>query len=391
MMAQVLSIIFFTLIGYLAVGIPLAVLPLYLHETWHFSSLITGLILSVHYWSTFFTRSWAGKNSDVNGPKKTLIVGLIGCGLSGVFLWTASACGSSLSLALPTILISRVLLGIGESFVATGATMWGIRRIGSQNAARAISWNGVATYSALAFGPMLGAGLNSRFGFQSVGVAIFVLVTIAFFIALAKKDEPATVRKRAVPLREVFIRVLPYGAALVSGSVGFGMISVFISLYFTTEHWTSPTTALALFGFFFVVTRLIFVGYISRIGGLKVASICLAVESLGIILLATSTHESMAFLGAALSGAGFSLVFPSLGAEAIARFDRENQGAAMGTYSIFIDLAFGVSALAGGAVSDFLGYRKAFLLAAFCALLGIALIQFLSLTRDALAQDPVRL
>ena len=48
---QVVSIVLFTFIGYLNIGIPLAVLPGYVHSDLGFGAVIAGLVISVQYLS----------------------------------------------------------------------------------------------------------------------------------------------------------------------------------------------------------------------------------------------------------------------------------------------------------------------------------------------------
>ncbi|EPN04680.1 major facilitator superfamily transporter, partial [Pseudomonas syringae pv. actinidiae ICMP 18804] len=48
----VISIVMFTFIGYLNIGIPLAVLPGYVHSDLGFGAVIAGLVISVQYLAT---------------------------------------------------------------------------------------------------------------------------------------------------------------------------------------------------------------------------------------------------------------------------------------------------------------------------------------------------
>ena len=54
---------------------------------------------------------------------------------------------------------SFALLGGAESFIMTGATVWGLARVGTQNAGKVIAWMGTAMFAAFAAGAPLGIAL----------------------------------------------------------------------------------------------------------------------------------------------------------------------------------------------------------------------------------------
>ena len=84
----------------------------------------------------------------------------------------------------------------------------------------------------------------------------------------------------------------------------------------------------------------------------------------------------MAFAGAALTGFGFSLVFPALGVEAVGCVTPENRGSALGIYTAFADLSLGLTGPIVGLIVAGLGYSPIFLFAAVmaAAALGVTLI-----------------
>ena len=60
---QVVSIVLFTFIGYLNIGIPLAVLPGYVHSQLGYGAVIAGLVISVQYLATLLSRPYAARSS----------------------------------------------------------------------------------------------------------------------------------------------------------------------------------------------------------------------------------------------------------------------------------------------------------------------------------------
>jgi MFS family permease len=172
-------------------------------------------------------------------------------------------------------------------------------------------------------------------------------------------------------------RVFPHGCGLALGSIGFGTIATFITLYYATQHWSNAVLSLSLFGASFIGARLLFGNLINRLGGFRVAIACLSVETLGLLLLWLAPDAHWALAGAALSGFGFSLVFPALGVEAVNLVPASSRGAAVGAYSLFIDLSLGITGPLAGAIAAGFGFASIFLFAALAALSGLMLSVYL--------------
>lgn len=375
---QILSFTYFTFVVYMSVGLPLAILPAYVHLRMGFSAAMAGLVISIQYIATLLSRPWAGRISDHAGAKVSVIWGMGACTASGVLLLVAAALHRNPPwLAVVCLLASRLVLGVGESLGSTGATLWGITAAGPEHTAKVISWNGISTYGALALGAPLGVVMAQYWGLESVAVLTVVLCGVSVIVASAKRPVPV-VHGEHLPFRDVLGRVTPHGMGLALGGVGYSVLATFVTLFYASRNWNGAALCLTSFGVAFIAARLLFIHSISRFGGFPVAKICLLVESLGVLLLWLATSPWMAFGGAALAGFGFSLVFPALGVEAVKRVPQRSRGTALGVYTVFADVSFFLVGPVAGAVIGVWGYASAFLFALVCVLASLGIVVVLA-------------
>ncbi len=374
---NILGYVYFTFVCYLSIGLPLAVLPAFVHLRMGMHAALAGLVISIQYIATFLSRPWAGRISDHYGAKISVLWGMVACTLSGLLLLVAVALHFSPALTFGALIASRLALGVGESLGSTGSTLWGITSAGQQHTAKVISFNGVATYGGLALGAPLGVILDQRWGLASLGWLTTLVCGVSFILALRKSPVPV-VPGEHLPFRDVLGRIAPHGMALALGGIGYSVLATFVTLYYISRHWDPNAAALCLtaFGVAFIAARLLFIHAINRYGGFRVSIVCMSVESVGVLLLWSAASPWMASCGAALTGFGFSLVFPALGVEAVKRVPMHNRGTALGVFTGFSDVSFFLVGPIAGTVIGAWGYRSVFLfaLASVLTSLGIVLV-----------------
>ncbi len=368
---RILSVVIFNFASYLTIGLPLAVLPGYVHDVMGYSAFWAGLVISLQYFATLLSRPHAGRYADMLGPKKVVIFGLCGAFLSGLSYLLAGMENHPGVLSLVLLCLGRVILGIGQSFAGTGATLWGVGVVGSIHIGRVISWNGIATYGAMALGAPLGVLCYQYGGLRGLSLTIMGIALLAVILALPRATVKAS-KGKPLPFRAVLGRVWLYGMALALGSAGFGVIATFITLYYAAKGWDGAAFALTLFSCAFVGARLLFPNGINRLGGLNVSMICFVVETLGLVLVGLAGDPWMAKLGVFLAGAGFSLVFPALGVVAVKAVPQNNQGSALATYTVFMDLSLGITGPLAGLLMAWAGVSSIYLAAA--GLVAVALL-----------------
>jgi predicted MFS family arabinose efflux permease len=292
-----------------------------------------------------------------------------------------------LGLGLAGLALSRLALGVAESLTSTGATMWGIGVAGPEQTARVISWNGVATYSALAIGAPLGALIAAQWGFAAVG-AIIAAICVGSYVAATRMAPTAPVKGQHLPLRRILLGVFPYGTGLALGGMGFGVLATFVTLYFAQRGWSGAALALTTFGASFVGARLLFASAIDRFGGFPVALVSFSVEAAGLVLLGLGHAQALAYVGSGLTGLGFSLIFPALAVEAANTFPASVRGSVLGVYTAFVDISLFLAGPMAGAVIGGYGYPAAFLGTAGLVVLALACTAWLAAnSRAALAEQ----
>jgi MFS family permease len=338
-----------------------------------FSAALAGLVISIQYIATLVSRPWAGRISDRAGAKVSVLWGMAICTASGVLLVAAAYLIQTPWLSISILILSRLVLGVGESLGSTGSTLWGITSAGPEYTAKVISFNGISTYGGLAIGAPLGVILDSHWGLASIGILTILIGAISVAVAF-RKSPVLVVPGEHLPFTHVLGRVAPHGMGLALGGVGYSVLATFVTLFYVSRRWDGAALCLSAFGVAFILARLLFIRAIDRFGGFRVAMACLSVESLGLILLWRAPAPLFALAGAALAGFGFSLVFPALGVEAVKRVTENNRGTALGVYTAFADVSFFLTGPIAGEVIGLYGYSSVFLFAFASVLTSLAIV-----------------
>jgi MFS family permease len=377
----------FTFVVYLAIGLPLAILPAYVHLRMGFSAALAGLVISVQYIATFLSRPWAGHISDHSGAKIAVIWGMAMCTGSGALLLAAALLHGTPWLSIACLIASRLALGVGESLGSTGATLWGISSVGHEHTAKVISFNGISTYGAMALVAPLGVILETHFGLGSLGLLTMAVCGASVAFAMGKHAVPVVAGEH-LPFQSVLGRVAPHGIGLALGGVGYSVLATFVTLFYASSHWDGAALCLTAFGAAFISARLLFIRTIDRFGGFAVAMTCLSVEAAGVLMLWLARNPWTAFAAAAVTGFGFALVFPAIGVEAVRRVPERNRGTALSVYTVFSDVSFFLVGPIAGTVIGAFGYGSAFLFALICVLTSLGIVVVLAgLVRPAAVGD----
>lgn len=348
--ATLLPIMGVVFVAFLVIGVAMPVLPLHVHDGLGLGTFVVGLVAGSQFAASLISRPWAGHFSDARGAKRGVVVGLLAGAASGLLYLLSLGFSGSPLISVSILLSGRALLGGAESFIITAAVSWGLALAHSGSTGKVIAWVGSAMFAAFAIGAPAGSALYAAHGFTAISLAT-TLAPLAVLPLVALVPAVAPEKHARASFVEVIGAVWVPGLGSALGSVGFGAVSTFVALLFAAKGWANGWSAYTAYAVAFILARVLFSHLADKIGGAKVALVCAAIEAVGQALIWLAVRPEMALAGAALTGFGFSLVYPGFGVEAVRRVPAQSRGLAMGAYTAFLDLGQGLASPALGLIA----------------------------------------
>jgi MFS family permease len=334
--------------GFFPSGMALPVVPRHVHDTLGLGTFFVGLVMGSQYVSSILIgRRLAGSTADGKGPKLAMRIGLLGVSVVGGGYFASLAVVEHASQSVSLLIAARLVTGLAEGFIITSALAWGITRLGAEHSGKVIGWVGMALFASYGVGAPVGSWVYGRWGFTGIAAATVLIPTIPLFLVTFMAGTAPSGLKRPPFLHVLGMIQLP-GLALTLGSFGYASINAFIVLLFVGQGWGGAALAFTAMGAGFILARLLWGHWPDRRGGARVGAEFAALQGVGQMLIWVAPGPVLACIGAALTGAGYALLFQGFGVEAVRRTPPESRGAAMGGYVVFQDVSMGLSGPLGG-------------------------------------------
>jgi MFS family permease len=360
LLATLLPIVGVVFVAFLVTGLALPVLPLHIRGGLGLGAFIIGIVAGAQFGAALLSRFWSGNYADTRGAKRAVVAGLLLATASGLlYLLSLRFVGAPMT-SVTILLAGRAVLGGAESFIVTGALSWGLALAGPQNTGKVMAWVGLAMYVAFAVGAPAGTALYASYGFAAIAFATMLIPLVTLLLVAPVRPVAPLPNARPAFTRVIGVVWMP-GVGLALSSFGFGAITTFIVLLFAQHGWGHAWLGLTVFAGAFVLGRAVFGDLPDRVGGAKVAFVSVLIEAAGQALIWIAPGPSLALLGAAVTGFGYTLVYPGFGVEAVRRAPPENRGLATGAYTAFLDVALGLANPVLGLVGSRAGLGAVFL------------------------------
>ena len=350
---------------YLSSQLILPVVPLYAAELGGREADV-GLIVGVFAFSAMVFRPLAGWLADRVGRRPLVLLG------------PAVFAGASLAYpvvgSIPTLLLLRVLHGVGMGVGPTAATVVVADLAPVERRGEALGVFGLTMTAGMAFAPYLGIELMRRSGFDSTFVVAAAIAAAGVIAAWALPEtRPATARAARAPLSpgELFSARALYPAAMVVAlCFTFGGIVSFLPLHAARAGLGNPGLFYTVFALTAVVVRWSAGRLADGLGRRLVIVPSLALAGLGLVALASASGPAWLAAAAVLYGIGFGAGQPALMAMTTDRVAPEARGRAMGTFFTAWELGISGGSVLLGVCAARAGYPAMWWVAAAVAWAG---------------------
>jgi MFS family permease len=356
-----------------ALGALLPTLPKYVEDELGGGGVAVGVVVGAFAVSAALFRPWAGRLGDLRG-RRLLVSG-------GAAIVAVSVLSYSFVDAVAPLVVLRFLTGIGEAAVFVGAATAIQDMAPDHRRGEAASYFSVALYAGLAIGPAVGDALVHHGHYHPVWFAAAAAALVAAVFGLFTPDHVGP--PAAKPTRILHGAAIGPGLVMLLGMVPFAGFSAFIALYGDKVGLHEVGGVFFAYAGTVLLIRVVGARLPDQLGWKRASSIALTSVGGGALVLAVWGSSAAIWISAFCMAVGMSLLFPALFSAAVAGVPEDQRSHAVGTFSLFFDLANGLGAPVLGLVVALSSYRGAFFASAVVAACGVFAQVSLSRRRPA--------
>jgi MFS family permease len=351
---------------FVSIGMIIPVLPLFVTGPMAGSEFDVGLVAGVFSVSAILLRPVAGRLGDRKG-RRLLVLG-------GGAIAAVSIFGYTLAESLPAIGLLRLLNGFGEAFFFTGAATAIADIAPEARRGEAVSFFSLAVFLGIGLGPLLGETVLEAGSFSTVWIGSGLLATLAVVIALKMPDPKLEDSPETAPFRLLHPKAVLPGIILALTIWGFAGFSSFVPLFARQIGMGGSRFVFLTYAVVIILIRSFGARIPDILGARRSATISTLVSAVGLVLMGTATEPWVLFLATGIFGVGQALCFPALISLALAGAVQSERSSVIGSFTAFVDVAFGVGPLTLGVVAEYAGLRSVFWVSAALAMVALAVL-----------------
>jgi MFS family permease len=356
-----------TLGAFLTIGMLLPVLPVYAKGPLGSGSIGVGLAVGAASPTALLFQPLAGRLGDRRG-RRILVI-------SGPLVMAASVAAYTLTDDLSTLVLLRLVSGVGEALVFVGAATVINDLAPEARRGEAVSLYSLGVWGGLAIGPLLGEAVLGDDRYDAVwltAAACALLAGVAGF-TLPETRPTAAVEARS-SARLLHPAAVGPGLVLVASVFGFAGFNAFVALYARELGLDGAGTVFFLYSALVITIRVLGRRLPDQLGAKRASAMALALLAAGLLTIGLWNEPTGLYVGTAVFAMGTALVFPSLMTLAVSGTAEAERSSVVGTFTACADVGFALGALSLGGVASFAGYNGVFIVSAFSSVLGALLL-----------------
>jgi len=359
-LAASVGIFLTALLCFLSIGAALPTLPTFVRGPLHSGDISVGIVVGAFAATSVVCRPLAGRQSDRRGRRVVLVVGALAMTAGGVLYLLADS--------VATLIVARLVVGVGEGTVYTAGATWAVDLAPEDRRGFALGLFGLAVWGGLSLGPLAGELLRSHAGYDAVWTLTAALPAAGALIAMRLPEPPVPALSPQAEREALLPRAAHRpGIALALANIGYAALAGFVVLALKARGIGGGATVFTAFAVAVFASRLVLSRVPDRAGARRTATAAGLLEALGLTVIAAAHSLPVALLGALIVGVGFSMLFPSLALMVVGEVDDDRRGSAMGAFTAFFDIGVGLGGPIAGATAALAGYPAVFYLSALAA------------------------
>jgi MFS family permease len=329
---------------FLGLNMTLPVLPLFVEEELGGTKLEVGIAVSSFGIAAAFVRPFIGPLGDLRG-RRTL-------GVGGALVAGAATLATALAETVGAVIAIRAVTGVGEAAVFVGVAS-SIQDLATDDRrAEAASYFSLTIYGTLLVAPLIGGWLRDEYSTDTVWVVAGALALAAAVFGLTASGRPATATPFPPWRRLIHPAAIRPGLMLFSGLLGYTGFLAFAVIHAEEVGIANGERIFVVFGAVVITLRLAAARVPDRLGPLRTTRLSLSCGVTGLLFLFAWQEPVGAYVGAAVLAVAQTFLFPALFALVVDTAPDEERSGAIGSFSMFFDLAFGLGGPLIGAVAD---------------------------------------
>jgi len=363
---------FFQLLGF---GLTMPLLSRFVENELGGGGVAVGITFASFSVSAILLRPWLGAIGDRHGRRVLILMGglLVGLGTA-----THVFAGS-----VAILVVGRLIVGAGQAAFFVGAATLVVDLAPADRRGEATSYFSVAVYLGAGLGPLAGETMLTAYGFGPAFLLGAAFAVISGAIALLLPERVPLSDERPVridtPARgappALYRQAIPPGVAMFLGLVSFTAFSGFLPLRAEELSIDNIAVFFLVQAAVVIAIRLAAASLPDRLGTVKAGTLALGAGALGMLLMGVAGSMVMLIVATVVWGAGVSLLYPAMLIAAIDDVPENERSSAIGTFTLFFDLAGGLGGLVLGLAKAGGGNQAPFFVAAISAFVGLLVLR----------------